>query len=385
MNARRVLRGIALLLAAGCVLAVVTALLLEGSLRIAQAAGFVNLPERPSETHSFYEDRDPHFGVWHPPNSFYRATRDCFDVVYESNSYGARDRERAQRSAKPRVLVLGDSFVEGVGVESQDRLTDRLERATGVEHLNFGTAGNFSSVQQWLLYKELASKFDHDLVLLFTLPNNDFLENDPERWWQPDRYRPYLRAAGDGFELFYPIDFATAQENAAGAVRRNRLHNASFAVRFYNWADTLIRVRRAEGQTTPFGYVGYVNFTNLDLERLFFSYRKLRDAAGGRELVVFTIPRLNDLLYYKANGKLGGLAERISEFAAQEPNIRYFDLLPGYVADAKARGRRLEDYFLPCDGHWSPEGHDVATRIVLESLKPLPAGEVRDAAPNDDD
>jgi hypothetical protein len=380
MNARWVLRGITFVLAAGFVLLVVTVLLLEVSLRIAQAAGFVNLPERPTETHSFYEDRDPHFGVWHPPNSSYRATRECFDVVYESNSYGARDRERAQRSAKPRVLVLGDSFVEGVGVESQDRLTDRLELATGVEHLNFGTAGNFSSVQQWLLYEKLASKFDHDRVLLFTLPNNDFLENDPERWWQPDRYRPYLRAAGHDFELFYPVDFATAQANAAIALDRNRLHNASFAVRFYNWADTLIRVRRVEGHTTPFGYVGYVNFTDLDLERLFLSYRKLRDAAGGRELIVFTIPRLNDLSYYEANGRLGGLAERISQFAAQEPHIRYVDLLPGFAADAQARGRRFADYFLSCDGHWSPVGHEVAAQIVLESLEERPARDGHDAA-----
>jgi hypothetical protein len=368
MTGKRLLRGIALALAAGSVLLAVTAVLLEAALRVAAAAGLANLPERQTRAHSFYEDRDPHFGVWHPPNASYRAVRECFDVVYESNSYGARDRERTRQSSEPRVVVLGDSFVEGVGVEAEDRLSDRLEQATGVEHLNFGTAGNFSSVQEWLLYEHLASGFDHDRVLLFTLPNNDFLENDPERWWQPERYRPYLKETGGGFELFYPIDFSAAREQAANALAANRLHNAVYVVRFYNWADTLIRVRRAEGTTTPFGYIGYVNFTELDLERLFDSYRKLRDAADGREVVVFTIPRLNDLLYYEANGELGKLAERIAAFAREEPRLRYFDLLPGFVADAQARGRRVTDYFLACDGHWSPEGHEVAARVVRESL-----------------
>ena len=371
MSAKRLLHGIALALSTGAALVCATVLLLEVSLRIAQATGVVNIAERPTETYSFYADRNPRFGVWHPPNAAYRATGECYDVVYESNSFGARDRERSQRSSKPRVVVLGDSFVEGIGVESRDRVTERLEEATGLEHLNFGTAGNFSSVQEWLLYEELASSFDHDLILLFTFPNNDFLENDPDRWWQRDRYRPYLRAANGSFELFYPIDFQAAQTSATNALRWNRLHNASFTVRFYHWADTLIRVRRAEGKTTPFGYVGYVSFSELDLERLFFSYRQIRNAAGGRELVVFTIPRLNDLLYYEANGELGELAQRISAFAGEEPGIRYVDLVPGFVSDARERGRRFADYFLPCDGHWSPEGHAVAARIVLENVGPL--------------
>ena len=364
MNSQRVLS-----LAGASALVLAALLLLEASLRIAQALHLVRLPERPTETHPFYEDRNPRFGVWHPPNATYRATGECFDVVYASNSVGARDRERPLRSAEPRVVVLGDSFVEGVGVDSRDRVSDSLERATGMEHLNFGAAGNFSSVQEWLLYEELASRFDHVRILLFTLPNNDFLENDPERWWQPNRYRPYLRAADGGFELFYPIGFEAAQRDAASAQRRNRMLNASFAARLLHWADTLIRVRRAEGQTTPFGYVGYVNYTDLDLERLFFSYQKLRDAAAGRELVVVTIPRLNDLLYYEANGELGGLAERLSKFAAQELRIRYVDLLPGFAADARERGRRFADYFLPCDGHWSPEGHELAARLVLQELR----------------
>jgi len=369
MSSKRVLRGALRFLAAASVLSGATILLLEVSLRLAQAAGLASLPERPVEAYSFYEDRNPRFGVWHPPNASYRATKACFDVVYRSNSVGARDRERSRQSEKPRVVVLGDSFIEGVGVESRDRVSDRLERAMGIEHLNFGTAGNFSSVQEWLLYEELASGFDHDRILLFTLPNNDFLENDPDRWWEPDRYRPYLRAGSGGFELFYPIDFETAQRRAAGELRRNRLHNASLTVRFYRWADTLIRVRRAEGKTTPFGYIGYVSYSELDLQRLFFSYRKIRDAAGGRELIVFTIPRLNDFLYYESNGALGGLAARISEFAAREPGVRYVDLLPGFAADARARGRRFADYFLPCDGHWSPEGNEVAARIVLENVE----------------
>lgn len=80
--------------------------------------------------------------------------------------------------------------------------------------------------------------------------------------------------------------------------------------------------------------------------------------------MIFTIPRLNDLLYYEAEGELGALADRLAAFAAREPGTRYFDVLPAFIADRATNGRRFEDYFLPCDGHWSPLGHAVAADFV---------------------
>lgn len=148
-------------------------------------------------------------------------------------------------------------------------MTDRLERQTGIEHLNFGAAGNFSSVREWLLYASLGSRFDHDRVLLFTLPNNDFLENDPDRWWQPERYRPYLRGTPGQFELFYPVDFEDSRAATEERLRWSHCYNASLVLRFWDWADTQIRVRWAEGPTTPFGYVGCVSSGEIDLARLF--------------------------------------------------------------------------------------------------------------------
>src|SRR5205823_2999909 len=99
----------------------------------------------------------------------------CFDAVYRSNSYGARDKDRQKESlGSRRVIVLGDSMIEGFGVDAADRVTDRLERATGIEHLNFGTSGDFGSIQEWLLYTRVKKDFDHSEVMLFMLPDNDF-------------------------------------------------------------------------------------------------------------------------------------------------------------------------------------------------------------------
>src|SRR5262245_62400166 len=82
-------------------------------------------------------------------------------MTYRSNSYGARDVERTLTSDRPRVLVLGDSMTEGLGVALEQRFTNLLERETGIEHLNFATSGDFGTTQYYLLYKTLASKFSH--------------------------------------------------------------------------------------------------------------------------------------------------------------------------------------------------------------------------------
>ena len=127
----------------------------------------------------FYE---PHsiFGGWHVKNSRYK--RDLSSVIsYNANSYGAADIERSKEnnSALQRVVVLGDSFVEGKGVDQSKRFTSIFEKESGHEYLNFGMS-MFGPVQYYLVYKHLAKVFQHDVVLVGILPHNDFLDNDKE-------------------------------------------------------------------------------------------------------------------------------------------------------------------------------------------------------------
>jgi hypothetical protein len=372
-------RKILVLLLALAITAAFTALLLEISLRVLNRLGIATPAERLTENNSFYRDENPAFGVWHPPNGQFRARGDCFEALYQSNDFGMRDRPRSLRSEAPRVAVLGDSFVEGVGVNFGARLTDVLEERTGIEHLNFGTAGGFSSIQQWKLYETLARQFDHERVLLFAFPNNDFIENDPERFWDTSRYRPYLRRVDGSFEVYYPIGLDEARARLERQLAWNRWYNRLFVYRLVAYLDAAVRNRLSQGGTTPYGYVGYELVGEEDLERLFFTYRQIRDLAAPRELVIFTIPRLNDLLYFENLGYPDKLPKRLEAFARSERGIRYFDLLPGFVADRDAHGRRFEDYFIPCDGHWNELGSRVAAEIVLESLREADSPEIAPA------
>src|SRR5690606_12262006 len=119
----------------------------------------------------------PELGIWRWPNARFEHRGDCFDVVYETNSIGARDVERPREAAGRRVVVLGDSFMEGWAVAREARLPDRLEAATGIPHLNFAMA-HFGPYQSLLAYRSLARDYEHDAVLLGLLPANDFLDSE---------------------------------------------------------------------------------------------------------------------------------------------------------------------------------------------------------------
>ena len=58
----------------------------------------------------------------------------------------------------------------------------QLERSLNIDVYNFGVAMYVGPVQYYLIYRQLASKFEHDGLVLFFLPANDFTDNDFELW-----------------------------------------------------------------------------------------------------------------------------------------------------------------------------------------------------------
>lgn len=309
---------------------------------------------------SFWADSDPAFGVWHPPYATFHHKTPCVDVIYHANSYGARDRERAKRSSAPRrIVVLGDSYVEGLDAADEERLTNRLEAATGIEHLNFGTGGGFGTIGELMLYRSLASTFDHTAVMLFTLPLNDFSDNEPAQS-SPSRFRPYLRKGARGLELYYPVDFA-AREQPPELSSAERLWNgASVSSSIINVARNLHRPRFARRGSGPSTYDAY---TPVDVERMGEAYRRIAASAGARPVDVFIIPFVTDLERYTGRERIPFIAA-LEEQVRGVANIRIVDLLPDFAAYAAKHHTPPDQFFEPCDWHWSPLGQAVAADAV---------------------
>jgi len=108
------------------------------------------------------------------PNSSGRYQTVEFDTYYHINSLGLRDREYSTRKpdTSVRILMLGDSFTEGDGVEASETFSKVLEvlldSAGGTkkcEIINAGV-GSYSPVLEYLYVKKHGLSLSPDLVVL---------------------------------------------------------------------------------------------------------------------------------------------------------------------------------------------------------------------------
>ncbi len=353
-------------------------LALEICARIAVGIGLAPYSRYPTTAEpTLWDVLSPSWGPWRHPSGSAHVITPCFDLVYRANAEGMRDRERSRRSsAQRRLVVLGDSFTEGIGVDRATRFTDRVEHDTGLECLNFGLIGS-GFVQHLLIYRDLAHDFDHSHVALFTLPYNDALDSDPDHI---DRYAPFLVAdaeAPGGYRIDYPMPFEDRpRERRSLSVRiRNWLGNNLYLVNLGRTAARTLKSdhREALAEHRSWDMPSYRTFGPREQAWLCWCYRQLVAAAGGRPVHVFLIPtRLDfeDAMTREPDAPRapGDLRIGLEALDRELPDLHVHDLLPRFVDDAHRHARTYDDYTLWCDGHWNALGHEIAAAALREVL-----------------
>jgi hypothetical protein len=233
------------------------------------------------------------WGAWHKPNATDRHGSACFDVRYRSNEVGARDSSfnYAKERLQPRYILLGDSFAEGWGVDIEDSAQAELERLLDIDVYNFGVAMYVGPVQYYLIYQQLASKFDHDGLVLFFLPANDFTDNDFELWkdFRPTWYRPYYKKRNDGqYDIFYS-DRAVQSEQFPG-IEAHLGKLEQFLIRYTFTANTLRTIKYLfaknlveKAQNTGIPYSGYYDATLAQQEAAIYFIEKIITEAKGKK------------------------------------------------------------------------------------------------------
>ncbi len=160
---------------AGFFILLIIIALIEVSLRIYYCDSLIIPPEY-SQPLQFWQ-ADPLLGWVHIPDKKMIALEGDEGIhVVSTNSKGLRDLEHryADPEDRYRILVLGDSFVEGfnVGLESSfHRLIQQRLREKEVEIINMGV-DSYGTVQEFLYLKKEGLKYQPDLVLLTFLCND---------------------------------------------------------------------------------------------------------------------------------------------------------------------------------------------------------------------
>lgn len=285
-----------------------------------------------------------------------------------------RNAEAAFKAEEDRVVVLGDSFIEGYGVADESVLTAVLGRETGIPHLNFGTSRHFGLTQSWLLYKTLASQFDHKAVIISVLPDNDFTDDDISKGKKlhPGRYRPYLIGEYPNYtvkyydesNLYHPdsvINFA----NSFAKYAKIWFNEFFYVVKTYDYLKAYFAIVN-DGSMSATGRKNardnpdsrYFDFSKEEFDRMKYALERIVAEAAPRPVLVVAIPRRSDYSRALAEAKEPPLTQQLKALS-KTANFTYMDLL-----ERTKNEPDLDKLFLSCDPHWGREGHQTAARNI---------------------
>jgi len=99
------------------------------------------------------------------------------NITYIHNSEGIRtEKEITLEKTRPRIAIIGDSFVYGVGLDQYDLIGSRLQESLPeYEIISAGTIG-YSTTQYEQIYYYRLRKYNPDIVIFISYVN-DFAEN----------------------------------------------------------------------------------------------------------------------------------------------------------------------------------------------------------------
>ena len=299
------------------------------------------------------------------------------------------------RSAAARLVVLGDSFVWGFGVEEGETFAEVLARSTGAEVVNAGVSG-YGPDQCLLSWKRHAAGWTPDRVALFVT-----LANDLDDISATQRYgyrKPAFRLEEDGTLQLTGVpvprvDWAAAAQLPPLRIRQNRLsrllaRSALFALT----TDALARTAWAGPPLEATGMVatgGADGAMSLHLRpappeveqqwRLFGAILcALQDdvASHGARLTVVAIPAADEVYEDRWERRIahfplepGTVLDRTEPVRrltalAQGAGAETIDLLPA-LRDAGRSDRRL---YYAVNHHWTASGHRLVAEVLAKNF-----------------
>ena len=295
-----------------------------------------------------------HTGHAYAPNLSQRWTTSEFDITWKTNNLGFRDDEVGPKDGL-RVLVLGDSFTAGYGVERNELFTSALEDRLGVDIVNAGTGG-WDLDHQYHFFRTKGRDLEPDVVLYAMYLGNDLINNGRRRQNDkgiaPDPKYPKLR------ERDFKLHLLWRQAVHAWEYRHISQRNEWFPSPAYLALCRPILSERARADYSSSSYYlqrlrDEVADAGSTLVVAMFSYRTLVEKRA-REDFVAAHPYFDLERPHNEMGK-----------ALEELGIEHLNLNPTLMgADAASEG----PLYYMIDGHWTPRGHAVVGEALADWL-----------------
>ena len=288
-----------------------------------------------------------------------------YRVEITINSLGLRNVElRPGENSGRRILVLGDSFTFGWGVQDAEafpaQVQDLLRKAgfPDIDVINAGVTG-YGTVQEAGWFERIQPHVQADAVLLAFFVGNDFYDN--------------LQLSGyeivDGYLVDRPFGAAPRLTERLGippyvrVLVRTRSHLYNLLMN--GWDAVLLRFGLQETTAT---YEIYESRTTETARRAFDitenALRKLHSLCQRWQvpfgIVIIPDGPAIDHLKQVPGYDLAKPGNRIRDVSASQ-GIPVLDLTPIFRAQPQL--------YFPMDAHWTPEGHRLGARLIADSLR----------------
>jgi hypothetical protein len=311
---------------------------------------------------------DPLVGYRYASNITVRMRHPEFEDQRQSNEWGFLDGNLGN-DGRVRVMVLGDSFVEGWQTKVPDRITEQA--ASGlpdVQFVNLGVGG-YNNCQELSVFREFKDAVQPDFIALFLFLGNDITENAEHSTSVPSC------TLDNGGVVVHP-----AQEHApskGSGIFDSHLWYFFTNTLKYNplWLKLAQKVSdKAIVRSLPYYEANLTPEAAQDMQLTGAILRTLADEANGTPVVVFLIPdhfmgsrSAHDYIEQRYDIDLDAYdislpATRIQEAAGGR--ITVIDLTP----ELRKRWNATETYF-PENRHLTVAGNGIAADALVASVK----------------
>ena len=306
---------------------------------------------------------DPVLG-WAPKKQFTGIhEKNGFAIPVHQNQFGLRAPDSLlmeNPEGKRRIIVLGDSYVWGYGVDDNKVFTELGESRYGAKLINFGVSG-YGTDQEYLLYKGLGKNFVANEVILAITPYNDFMNNTATRQYGYDK--PYFLLVNDQLHLY------TEHMELKSLKRfKNWLNDNLFAFNYINAVvrniKQILESSKKSASAPKQAVLQEGAVTDSDRAAMALTIRIVDDLkklveSQGRKFKVVFIP-------YKVhiNQSISHNHPMVPLFAEELQKIGVEYLEPFFTF--RNRTEKGEGLFNQRDNHFSTSGHALFARALLD-------------------
>jgi hypothetical protein len=280
----------------------------------------------------------PHTDYVLKPNKSVGFNTVEFNSKITTNSFGLRDSE-LNLSKEIKILVLGDSFTFGLGVNNSQTFSTILENQLNselgdrFEVINTGVNG-YDTKREYKYLVNYGNSFNPDYILLMFVIN-DPLSNSEEYWFS---------TVPTGMARFIPL------KSVGALIEYSRnpwklLNKLGYSVEYENDIDHFDCLRKdkcAEGWKSTLQYLRLINDFVDDTDKI---------------LIIVNVP-VQDQLNPESLNRYNITKSPVPLKEYCKGQVKCIDL---------SESLSIEDYY-DQNGHWKPSGHQKAAQEIFEII-----------------